>query len=46
VVVVVVGGGGVCPRKINDLELNITLIFITRIVDRLRNWQEVFAYWE
>ncbi len=39
-------GGEVCPLKINDLELNITLIFITRIIDRLRNWQEVFAYWE
>jgi len=40
------GGGGVCPLKINDLELNITLIFITRNGDRLGNWQEVFAYWE
>lgn len=39
-------GGVVCPLKINDLELNITLIFITRTVDRLGNWQEVFAYWE
>lgn len=39
-------GAGVCPLKINDLELNRTLIFITRIVDGLGNWQEVFAYWE
>jgi hypothetical protein len=39
-------GAGVYPLKINDLELNRALIFITRIVDGLGNWQEVFAYWE
>jgi hypothetical protein len=40
------GVGGGCPLKINDLEFNRTLIFITRIVDGLGNRQEAFAYWE